>query len=122
MKLFRSASLPGRWIGEDKHGALVHWPAEPRGFAQRTPYKGPKRELEEVEPALARGTGWPGARGGRLPSRGSASKPLTLRVTDQERKAWQHAADDRERRLSDWIRDTCNTEAADPRPRPKGKP
>ena len=119
MKLFRSAALPGRWIGEDKHGALVHWPAEPRGFTQRTPYKGPKRDLEEVDPKLARGTGWPGARGGRVPLRGEPSKPLTIRVTDQERGAWRRAADERERSLGEWIRDTCN--AAAERPHSKSK-
>lgn len=122
MKLFRATALPGRLIGEDKHGGLVHWPAEPRGFAQRTPYTGPKRQLEEIDPKLARGTGWPGARGGRLPLRGAPSKPLTIRVTDQERGAWQRAAAERERSLGEWIREICNTEAADPRPRSKIKP
>src|SRR6185295_2438872 len=113
MRLFRSEALPGQWIGEDKVGTLMVWPAEPRGWAKRTAYLGAKRALEEVEPMLARGSGWPGTRGGRLPLRGSASKPLTIRVTDQERSAWSNAADQREQGLSDWIRDTCNTQATE---------
>ena len=53
--------------------------------------------------------------------RGAPSKPLTIRITDQERGTWQRAADERERRLGEWIRDTCNDAAAQ-RPHGKGKP
>src|SRR5262245_41424804 len=62
-RLYRSRDLPGQWIGSDLAGALMVWPAERRGWAKRVSYTGPKRALEEVEPALARGTGWAG--GGR---------------------------------------------------------
>jgi hypothetical protein len=49
--------------------------------------------------------------------------PLTIRVTAQERGAWEQAAKERDRRLSDWIRDTCNAAATnDTKPRAKGKP
>src|SRR5436190_12614430 len=96
MRLYRSQDLPGRWIGEDQDGALVHWPAERGGWARRTPYTGGKRQLEECEPALARGTGWPGggrARRPRAPS-GKLSKPVTIRASDDEREAWEQAAED----------------------------
>lgn len=111
MKLYRSAEVADQWIGEDRHGALVIWPAQPRGWMHRTPYTGGKRQLEEVSPALARGTGWPGAVGGkvRAPS-GAPSKPVGVRATDEERAAWVRAAG--ERKLSDWIWDTLNAAAA----------
>src|SRR5215218_5696893 len=101
MRLYRSQEMPGRWIGEDKHGGLVHWPAIPKGWAQRTPYTGGRRQLEELAPAMARGTGWPG--GGRGPrARGDEpSKPVTIRVTAQERASWEHAAEEHDRTLSD---------------------
>jgi hypothetical protein len=125
MKLFRSREMPDHSIGEDKLGGLVHWPKQRAGWAQRTPYTGGKRPLEEVDPALARGTGWPG--GGRGPApraaSGTASKSLTIRVTDAERTAWEGAAQEHERTLSDWIRDICNAAAppADVRSRSKSK-
>lgn len=123
MRLFRSKDHPGHWVGEDAHGSLMTWPATPRGWSKRTGYAGPKRQLEEVEPALARGTGWPGGGSGRKPSRGEPSKPLTIRVTDQERGAWESTAKERSQGLSDWIRGTCNAAATEaPRPRAKGKP
>ena len=71
-----------------------------------------QRQLEEVEPALARGTGWPfGGRGpkSRSPS-GMVSKTIGVRATAEERAAWERAAGDR--RLSDWIRDLLNAAAA----------
>jgi len=126
MKLFRARDMPNHWIGEDKLGGLVYWPKQRAGWTQRTPYTGSKRKLEEVDPALARGTGWPG--GGRGPApramSGTASKSLTIRVTDAERSAWENAAREQDRRLSDWIRDTCNAAAppSDMRPRSKSKP
>jgi hypothetical protein len=134
MKLYRSPDLPGRWIGEDQDGALVHWPIERGGWNRRTPYTGGKRQLEEVAPALARGTGWPGGGRGRRPLRGAPSKPVTIRATDDERAAWDRAAERRDRTLSDWCRDTLNAAAAAeaagaaapaagaPRQRPKSKP
>ena len=127
MKLYRSPDLPDRWIGEDQDGALVHWPIEHGGWNRRTPYTGGKRQLEEVAPAQARGTGWPGGGVGRRPLRGATSKPVTIRATDVERGAWERAAGKRGLNLSDWCRDALNSAAAaesadDPRPRPKGKP
>ena len=123
MRLYRSKDHPDHWVGEDAHGSLMVWPATSRGWAKRTSYTGSKRQLEEVEPALARGTGWPGGGAGRLPSRGEPSEPLTIRVTARERAAWKRAAKDRDRGLSDWVRDTCNTAAAEEsRPRTKSKP
>jgi hypothetical protein len=87
-----------------------------------------------VAPALARGTGWPGGGRGRRPLRGAPSKPVTIRATDDERAAWDRAAERRDRTLSDWCRDTLNAAAAAeaagaaapaagaPRQRPKSKP
>ena len=115
MRLFACKALPGRWVGEDKHGGLVHWPAEPGGWAQRTPYTGSKRALEEVEPARARGTGWPGVRGGRRPRGEAPAKPVSIRATVQERANWERAAEDHELTLSDWCRDTLNRESTPPR-------
>jgi len=124
VKLFRSEALPGQWIGEDKVGTLMVWPAEPRGWSKRTGYLGPKRALVEVEPGAARGTGWPGGPTGRKPRTGEPSlpSPVTIRVTAVERRNWEQAAKDHGRRLSDWCRETCNREAEDPRPpRANGK-
>jgi len=131
MKLYRSPAMPNHWIGEDKLGGLVQWPAERGGWEQRTPYTGPKRQLEEVPPAMARGTGWPG--GGRGPApraaSGVPSKTIGLRVTDDERTKWQRAADVHEQSLAGWARDELNSaadrtlsEADAARPRSKGKP
>lgn len=121
MKLYRSKEHPDHWVGEDQHGALLLWPAKPRGWQKRTPYTGSKRTLEEVSPALARGTKWPGAIGGKLrdPS-GKPSHPIAIRATDEERAAWQRAADERETNLTVWARDALNAAAAQP-VRPKGK-
>jgi hypothetical protein len=121
VRLFRSKDHPEHWIGEDEHGVLMIWPARPRGWSKRTGYSGSKRQLEEIEPSRARGSGWPGGGTGRRPRSGEPSKSLTIRVTDTERDAWQRAADERDRGLSDWIRDTCN-EAAAQRPHGKSKP
>lgn len=120
MRLYRSKEHPDHWIGEDEHGALMRWPAQRRGWLKRTGYPGSRRALEEVEPSLARGTGWPFGPHGRPPLRGETSKPLTVRITDTERGAWQRAADKRKQALGEWIRDTCNTAAADDA-RPPGK-
>ncbi len=120
MRLFRSREMPGRWIGEDKHGGLVHWPAEPGGWTQRTPYTGGKRQLEEVEPSLARGTGWPGGGRGRPPRLGAAATTFGIRATTDEIAAWTQRAEEEHKRPTVWARDTLNAEVA--RPRGKSKP
>lgn len=124
LKLYRSKEHADHWIGEDRHGALLIFPAKARGWASRTPYIGSKRDLEEVSPALARGTKWPGAIGGRVrdPS-GKPSKPVALRATDDERAAWESAADEHGMTLAEWARACLNEMAARPRSkRLKGKP
>ena len=123
MKLYKSKDLPGQWVGEDQQGALMRWPAEPGGWTKRTAYAGGKRQLEEVEPALARGTRWPGAGRAPLPraSSGEAStRQLAIRATPEELADWERRADEEHKRPSVWARDTLNSEVA--RPRSKGKP
>jgi hypothetical protein len=125
LKLYRSKEHPDHWIGEDRHGALLIFPAKIRGWASRTPYVASKRDLEEVSPVLARGTKWPGAIGGRArdPS-GKPSRPVALRATDDEREKWQGAAEERDLSLAEWARESLN-ETADRQARakrPKGKP
>jgi hypothetical protein len=124
MKLYRSPDHPGEWIGTDAAGALVRWPAERGGWAKRTPHTGGKRALEEVEPALARGSGWPGA--GRAPKRRDpAGKPtntsIGVKATTEERDAWTQRAQDEGKSISGWARDTLNAEVARPL-RPRNKP
>jgi hypothetical protein len=123
VKLYKSKELPDQWIGEDKHGALMTWPAEPGGWAKRTAYTGTKRQLEELEPALARGSGWPGA--GRAPKPRAASgeastRQLAIRATPEEIEAWERRASEEDKRTSVWARDELNAALA--RPRPKSKP
>jgi hypothetical protein len=123
VKLYKSKELPGQWVGEDKHGALMTWPAEPDGWTKRTAYAGARRQLEEITPALARGSGWPGA--GRAPrpraSSGEAStRRLGIRATPTEYDAWEHRANEEDKRISDWARDELNAVVA--RPRSKSKP
>jgi hypothetical protein len=123
MKLYKSREHPDRWIGEDEHGNLMVWPVEPGGWAKRTAWTGAKRQLEEVSPALARGTRWPGAGRARKP-RSATGEPsthrLTLRATGDEMAAWERRAADEGKPLSTWGRDTLNAELA--RPRSKAKP
>ena len=125
LTLYRSKEHADHWIGEDRHGALLIFPAKVRGWASRTPYVGSKRDLEEVSPVLARGTKWPGAIGGKIrhPS-GKTSKPVALRATDDEREAWQRAADELGISLAEWARASLNERAARPArsKRPKSKP
>ena len=127
-KLFRSKEHPDHWIAEDEHGVLMVWPGRPKGWAKRAGYTGSKRLLEEVEPALARGTGWPFGPVGRRPRNGEASNTLGIRVTTSERTKWQRAADKRERGLTVWARDELNSAAdrtlaePDTKQRSKGKP
>ena len=117
MRLFRSKEHPEHLIGEDRAGALLLFPAAPRGWTRRTPYTGGKRQLEEVSPVEGRGTGWPGAIGGKPRSTSGASvHSISVRVTTEERDLWESAAG--ERRLSDWIRETLTATAR----RSKGKP
>ena len=115
MKLYRSREMPGRWIGEDGHGALVHWPAEPRGWAKRTPYKGGKRGLEEVDPRLARGTGWPGGGTGRPPRQGAPARTFGIRASAEEVEVWKQRAKEEHKRPTVWARDELNAAAARPR-------
>ena len=123
MKLYRSKEHPESWIGEDEHGVLMIWPARPRGYAKRMGYAGAKRQLEEVDPSLARGTGWPGGPRGRLPRGHEPAGTLGIRVTNIERASWQRAADDHGRSITVWARDTLNeAAAAGARARGKGKP
>lgn len=111
MRLYRSREIADAYIGEDKAGALVVFPAKPRGWAKRTPYLGSKRSLEEVSPAEARGTGWPGAIGGkpRAASGEASVYQISVRVTAEERELWLAAAG--EGRLADWIRSTLTAAA-----------
>lgn len=115
MKLYRSPEYPNQWIGTDAEGALVRWPMETNGWLKRTPYTGGKRQLEEVSPALARGTRWPG--GGRAPRpRDPAGMPsdaqVGIRATQEERATWQRAAEVRDQALAAWARDELNAAAA----------
>lgn len=114
MRLYRSTEHPDFWIGEDAHGILMVWPAKPKGWTQRTGYAGARRQLEEVEPALARGTGWPGAGRARKPRAASgeaSTKQLTIRLTEDEHSKWGRAAEVRAKNLAGWARDTLNSEA-----------
>jgi hypothetical protein len=128
-KLFRSKDHPDHWIGEDEHGVLMVWPARPKGWAKRTAYAGAKRQLEEAEPALARGTGWPFGPVGRRPRDGEAYSTLGIRVSASERAKWQRAADKHDRNLTVWARDELNAaadrtldESDSLRPRSKNRP
>jgi hypothetical protein len=110
LKLFRSKEHPDHWVGEDKHGALLLFPAKPRGWASRTPYAGSRPELEEVSPMLARGTKWPGALGGkaRHPSGEPSSRVIGIRGTNVEAEMWRRAAEARGLSLNDWTRQALN--------------
>jgi hypothetical protein len=105
---------------------------EPNGWLKRTPYTGGKRQLEEVAPALARGTRWPGA--GRAPRpRDPAGMPsdaqVGIRATQEERATWLRAAEVRDQALAAWARDELNAaatrilaELTDPPSRSKPRP
>lgn len=128
LKLYRSKEHAAYWIGEDRHGALLLFPAKARGWASRTPFTGSRLDLEEVSPVLARGTKWPGAIGGKpRDPRGKPTRTVGIRVTDDERASWQRAADASGSRLTDWARESLNQIAAKTAPkgarskRPKGK-
>jgi hypothetical protein len=53
----------------------------------------------------------------------SRSEIITLRVSPEERKAWQAEADADQRKLADWIRIAVNAQldAGEPAPRKKGR-
>lgn len=123
VKLYKSKDLPGQWIGEDRHGALMSWPAEPGGWLLRTSYTGLKRQLEPVERALARGTRWPGAGRAprpRAPSGEASTRQLAIRATPEEFLAWERRAGEEAKPTSVWARDELNALVA--RPRSKTKP
>lgn len=113
LKLYRAKAHAEHWVGEDRHGALLLFPAKARGWASRTPFAGSRLELEEVSPVLARGTKWPGAVGGksRDPS-GKPSRTVGIRATDDERTAWQRAAEASGSSLTEWARRWLNQVAA----------
>jgi len=93
------------------------WPARPRGWAKRQGFVGAKRALEEVEPALARGTGWPGGPVGRKPQADrAADTQLGIRATTEEREAWLRTAQKNGYRSeAPWARDVLNAEVASAR-------
>ena len=111
MKLYRLRGTPDVLVGEDKEGALMVFPARPRGWGKRSAFRGKKRALEAVQPADGRGTGWPGAIGGK--PRSASGQPsvfqISVRVTAEERDLWLAAAS--EGPLANWMRTTL-TEAA----------
>ncbi len=74
-------------------------------------YTGQRRVLEEVEPALARGTGWPGGGTGRKPRTGGepSNRRITLRATDAEADAWEERAGAAGKGVTVWARDELNT-------------
>ncbi|HEX7096678.1 MAG TPA: hypothetical protein VF183_12405 [Acidimicrobiales bacterium] len=48
-------------------------------------------------------------RAGRPPRAGKASTEIVkLRVTPDERRAWEQAAEREDKTLSEWIRERCN--------------
>lgn len=118
----------GQWVAED-HGALMAWPDERGGWANRTAWTGDKRQLKKVaDHRLARGTGWPGAgRGRALRSKnGVATKTIGIRATDKEHAKWVRATEASEKEnLTEWARDELNAAAdrtlgdADTKPRSK---
>ncbi|HWO17722.1 MAG TPA: hypothetical protein VNO30_03065 [Kofleriaceae bacterium] len=76
------------------------------------------RSSEELEPALARGSGWPGA--GRAPKPRAASgeastRQLAIRATSEELAAWERRASEENKRTSVWARDELNAALARPR-------
>jgi len=120
MKLYRPKEPPGHLVGEDRAGGLLLFPASPRGWSKRIAWQGTRRQLEEVAPSEGRGTGWPGAIGGKPRATTASVHTVSVRVTTEERDLWQSAAG--ERRLSDWVRDSLNEVAAAAVRRAKSKP
>lgn len=116
-KLYHCNAMPDRWVGTDESGALVHWPRQEGGWAHRTVFNQGRKILVEVEPALARGTGWFGAGVGRPPRGaggivgGSPSAPVTIRASEEERTAWEAKAKAKNQKLSEWAREMLNRAA-----------
>jgi hypothetical protein len=121
LRLYRSDEHPDQLVGEDQHRALVVFPATPKGWARRTPYTGERSKLVEISPALARGTKWPGARGGRVadPSGKPRSRFVAIMATDEQRARWAAAAAERGLTLSQWTREALDAYSAQPRKRRK---
>lgn len=113
LRLYESRHSPDRWIGEDERGRLWSWERRPDGWAQRGPHAGRQRNLTEVEPALARGTGWPGAGVGRRRLAGAElGRPRTVRIDDTRWNAVMEAADRAAVGVSDWVRQAIDRELA----------
>jgi len=118
MKLYRSRSAPDVLVGEDKEGALMVFPNKPRGWGKRSAFRGKRGALEPIQPTEGRGTGWPGAIGGK--PRDASGQPsvyqISVRVTAEERELWLVAAG--EGSLANWMRTTL-TEVARALVKPK---
>lgn len=93
----------------------MHWPAEQNGWQRRTPYTGSKRGLEEVEAAMARGSGWPGGGRGPAPRVSSPAKTFGIRSSEAEIAAWTARAELEGKKPTVWARDLLNADAAKPK-------
>jgi hypothetical protein len=115
VKLYRPRDRSDVLVGEDKAGALMIFPAQPRGWAKRSAYKGSKKSLDEITASEGRRTGWPGAIGGKTRTPGQASVyQISVRVTAEERELWVAAAG--EGSLADWMRSTLTAAARKAKP------
>lgn len=104
--LYMCPQLSDRGVGTDEHGALALWPRTAGGWAFRTPYGGHRRSLRAVDPAEARGTGWPGGGVGRRRLAGAGrGLPLTIRIDDKRRTALQKLAAQQGQQVSDTVRE-----------------
>jgi len=113
LRLYESKHHPDRWIGEDERGLLWCWKRRQDGWAQRGPHAERRRNLTEVEPALARGTGWPGAGVGRRRLAGAErGRPRTVRIDDTRWNAVMDAADRADLGVSEWVRQAIDHELA----------
>lgn len=107
--LYTCPQYPGRWIGTDEHGTLVHWPSSVGGWTARTPYLGHRRALTAVDAAEARGTGWPGGGAGRRRLTGSETgRPLTIRLDNTRRSALGALARKQGQTPSDTVREAID--------------
>jgi hypothetical protein len=111
MKLYRPRGSSDVFVGEDREGALMVFPAKPRGWAKRSAFQGKRGTLEEVLASQGRGTGWPGAIGGK--PRAASGEPslyqISVRITAEERDLWRAAAGDDA--LANWMRTTLTAAA-----------
>ena len=111
LRLYVSKYYPDRWIGEDERESLWYWERIEDGWARRGPHEGRRRNLTEVDPALARGTGWPGAGVGRRRLAGAElGRPRTVRVDDTRWNAVIDAADKSNVGVSEWVRQAIDRE------------